>query len=396
MAMALFSLAILIGPAIGPTLGGMIVDNWAWPWIFYINLPVGLLGLVMVSTFVKEPEDILAANRSMAEKQRKNMDWAGIALLSVAMSALQYVLEEGERNDWFDSRLITVLTVVAVVGIAAFVIRELTAPVPAVDLSLFKDKVFLFGTLVGSVMFAMLMSVTFLLPVFMQELLHFTATQSGVALMPRTLVMMVCIPIVGRLYNKIQPRVSVFLGLIVLAIAVFMMSKLTLMTTAAGVVTALIVQGLGFSLMMVPLSTIALSSIPRVKMTDATGLNSLFRQIGGSIGLAVFANMLGNSAVHARAALAAHVTEVNPDVLGRLQMVQGGMISRGMDAFTAHAMSIAMMAGTVAQQAMVLAFQHVFTVGAIALLCILPLAYFLKEDPDSVPHAPGEGMHVEL
>ena len=179
MAMALFGLAVVVGPAVGPTLGGYIIDNMSWPWIFYINLPVGLLGIFMVTRFVHEPEDIRRANLDRAAEQRKNLDWLGIVLMTVGLASLQYVLEEGSRNDWFSSMPVAVCTFLAFFVLAAFVIRELTAPVPAVDLSLFKDRVFLSGTLIGAMMFAILMSITFLLPVFMQELLGFTATQSG-------------------------------------------------------------------------------------------------------------------------------------------------------------------------------------------------------------------------
>src|SRR3954470_13870039 len=139
MAMALFGMAVMLGPAFGPTLGGIIIDNWSWPWIFFINLPVGVIGLIMVSRFVREPEDIREANRAAAQEQRKHFDMWGIILLCVGVSTLQYVLEEGQRNDWFESRLILAMSLVAVFSIAAFVIRELTARVPAVNLRLFKD-----------------------------------------------------------------------------------------------------------------------------------------------------------------------------------------------------------------------------------------------------------------
>ena len=219
----------------GP-LGGYIVDHYSWPWIFYINVPVGALGLYMVFNFVHEPEDIRQANREMAESQRKHMDWWGIGLLSIGLSSLQYLLEEGARDDWFQSRLITGCALVAGFGLVAFVIRELTAPVPAVNLALFKDKVFLSGTLIGSVMFAMLMSLTFLLPLFMQDLLGFTALQSGLALMPRTLVMIVAMPFVGKIYNRVSPRLIVALGVILFVIGAWQMSHFTLETTSAGVV----------------------------------------------------------------------------------------------------------------------------------------------------------------
>ncbi|HEY2364758.1 MAG TPA: DHA2 family efflux MFS transporter permease subunit, partial [Polyangiaceae bacterium] len=170
MAMALFGVAVVIGPAFGPTLGGYIVDNYSWPWIFYINLPVGALALVMVSTFVQEPEDIRAANLVQAEKQRRHMDWAGIALLTLGVATLQYALEEGQKDDWFQSPVITACAAISAVTVAAFIIRERTATAPVVNMSLFKDVVFTSGTLIGAVMFAMLISLTFLLPVFMQEL----------------------------------------------------------------------------------------------------------------------------------------------------------------------------------------------------------------------------------
>jgi DHA2 family multidrug resistance protein len=394
MAMALFALAILIGPAIGPTLGGYIVDHYAWPWIFYINIPVGAVGFFMVTSFVHEPDDIREANRVAAEKQRKHLDWAGIALLSTGLVALQYLLEEGSRNDWFDSRMITAAAVYAVVALAAFVIRELTATVPAVDLSLFKDKVFLSGTLIGSVMFAMLMSITFLLPVFMQELLGFDATQSGLALMPRTLMMMLFIPLVGKLYNRIDPRISVLVGILFLAFSTYMMGHYTLATTSAGVITALLVQGFGFSLIMVPLNTIALSSIPRHKMTDATGLNSLFRQIGGSFGLAIFATLLTRYGVQARASVGGHLAEASPLVQGRVALLQSGFMQRGLDALSAKAAAVRVLLGIVAQQSMVIAFEKLFAVAGICFLAILPLVYLLKNKSDG----PMEkvDVHVEL
>ena len=236
MAMALFAMAVMLGPAFGPTLGGILVDNASWPWIFYINIPVGLLGLVMVWRFVHEPEDIRSANALAATEQKKNIDWQGIALLSVGLAALQYFLEEGDKNSWFDSRLITFCLILAGLALAAFVMRELSAKVPAVNLKLFKDPVFASGTLIGSVMFAMLMANLFLLPVFMQELLGFDATQSGVSLMPRTLVMMAVVPVVGRLYNIVSPRILVGIGVVAFSVGAYQMSHFTLDTGTAQIV----------------------------------------------------------------------------------------------------------------------------------------------------------------
>ncbi len=393
-AMALFAMAVMIGPAIGPTLGGYIVDHYSWPWIFYINLPVGALGLFMVANFVHEDEEIRAANATLAAQQRKNMDWIGISFMSVGLCALQYVLEEGSRNDWFQSPLITGLTLLSLFTLAAFVVRELITEVPAVDLRLFKDKAFLSGTLVGAIMFAMLMSLTFLLPVFMEELLGFTAVQSGLALMPRTLIMMLFTPLVGKLYNRMPPGLTVAMGVIFFTIGAVQMSHYNLETTSAGVVSALLIQGLGFSCLFVPLNTVALASIPRHKMADATGLNSLFRQIGGSIGLAIFATKLGDYAVVARSSIGAHVTELNPAVMARISAIQGGMMARGFDAVTAKMMALGSLYGSVVQQAMVLSFDRVFLLAGICFLFVLPLVVFLKKPKFELP-GPKPEIHME-
>jgi DHA2 family multidrug resistance protein len=393
MAMALFGMAVMIGPAIGPTLGGYIVDNYSWPWIFYINLPVGLLGLVMVSRFVHEPEDIRAANRAAAEKLRGNMDWSGIFLLSLGLSLLQYVLEEGGRNDWFDSRLISSLSILSVFTLAAFTLRELRAPAPAVDLSLFKDPVFLSGTLIGAVMFAMLLSLTFLLPVFMQEMLGFTAIQSGIALMPRTLVMMLVVPFIGRIYNQVSPRLVVGVGILLFAVSAWQMSHFTLATSESNIISTLIIQGVAFSCLWVPLTTVALSSIPRYKMTDATGLNALFRQIGGSVGLAIFATLLGRYATHARAALGANVTAVRPESIGRLMAIQRAFVAHGVDAASARGGALGAVYGIVVRQSLVLSFEKLFLLSGILFMGVLPLLALLKSPSHG---AKVEAQHMEM
>jgi DHA2 family multidrug resistance protein len=378
MAMALFGMAVILGPAFGPSLGGYIVDNYSWPWIFYINLPVGILALFMVQRFVHEPEDIRATNLALAEKQRKNMDWAGIALLGIGVATLQYVLEEGNRNDWFASRLITGITLVSVFAVAAFIIRELTAPVPAVDLTLFRDPVFTSGTVVGAVMFAMLLSITFLLPVFMEELLGFTAVQSGVALMPRSLVMMVAMPIVGRVYNRVSPRVTVAFGVLLFAVSAYKMSHYTLDTTPSDVVGVLLIQGVAFSCLFIPLTTVALASIPRHKLTDATGLNALLRQIGGSLGLAVFASLIPRFSKQAMASMAANLTPGRPEVVARFGAISSGLERHGYDAWSARAAAGRVLGAVIGKQAMVLTFEKLFLLAGILFLFVLPILIFLK------------------
>jgi DHA2 family multidrug resistance protein len=392
MAMALFGMAVVIGPAFGPTLGGYIVDNYSWPWIFYINVPIGIISLVMVSRFVHEPEDVRAAMHTMAERQKKNMDWSGIALLFLGLGTMQYVLEEGGRNDWFQSGEIKIITLVAVVSLIALLIRELSARVPAVDFSLFKDVVFASGTMIGAVMFAMLMAITFLLPLFMQLLLGFTATQSGIALMPRSLCMLVVMPIVGRLYNKVSPRLVVAFGIVLFAYTAWLMGHYTLETSRNDIMQVLIIQGVAFSCLFIPLTTMALSTIPRHRLSDATGLNSLLRQTGGSMGLAVFATLLSRFATRARGDLLPHFSMSSPAMAARMGGIQRMLQSRGLDVLAAQHTAAQMIDGQLRRQAMMISFEKLFYLSGILFLCVLPLVFFLKMPKDAAKI----DVHVEM
>ena len=392
MAMAVFGMAVVLGPAFGPTLGGYIVDNYSWPWIFYINIPVCIVSLLMVTRFVHEPPDLRAAMHAMAERQRKNMDWSGIALLIGGLGSLQYVLEEGNRNDWFQSGEIKIIALFSTICLTLLVVRELSARVPAVDLSLFRDAVFMSGTVIGAVMFAMLMSVTFLLPLFMQTLLGFSATQSGLALMPRSLVMLVAMPIVGRIYNIVSPRIVVAFGIILFAYTAWLMGHYTLETSARGVVNVLLIQGVAFSCLFIPLTTVALSSIPRHRMPDATGLNSLLRQVGGSVGLAIMATMMSRFATRARGAMLASLDMTRPVVREHVMTMQRMLVSRGYDPAAAQHTAAQIIDYQVRQQAMMLSFERLFYICGIAFLCVLPLVLFLR----MAPHAEKAEVHVEM
>jgi MFS transporter, DHA2 family, multidrug resistance protein len=397
MAMAVVGMVIVIGPAIGPTLGGWIVDNWSWPWIFYINLPVGIVGILATSRFVHEPEDIRAANRAQAEVMRRNFDWQGIAYMTVGLAALQYVLQEGNRNDWFDSKTITLATILAAGGIIAFVWQELHARAPAVNLRLFRDRTFLSATVIGGIMFANLMANMFLLPVFMQEMLGFTALKSGLALMPRALVMMVATPIVGRIYNRVSPRVLVALGLVCVAVGSIDMGRFTLQTSDVGIITVLLLQGVGFSLLFVPLTTVALSHVARTQLTDASGLNSLIRQFGGSAGLAIYGTLLEQYTTRAQAALAVHVDPFRPEVAQRLEWMTRGLVGGGLDATTAKAAALKALAGTVARQGAMIAFEKTFMLTGFMMLTLLAFVFFLrsKDHEDGATDRPTRSEPIE-
>jgi DHA2 family multidrug resistance protein len=396
MAMALFALAVMIGPAVGPTLGGYITDNYSWPWIFYINIPIGILGLFMVWRFVHEPDDIREANRIAAAKQRKHMDWAGIALMIIGLGAMQYFLEEGNAKDWFQSQIITGAFFVSVVALIAFMIREYTATVPVVNITLFKDRTFATGTLIGGVMFAMLMGSMFLLPVFMQELLGYDATTSGLALMPRTLIMFVFTPLVGKIYNTVSPKIVIGIGVICFSLGAYGLSHIGLDSGMSSIIGPLLITGVGFSCLFVPLTTVAFAAVPRHQLADASGLNSLMRQVGGSIGLAIFATVLSRYGVQARAGLASHVSMLSPAAIQRLGQIKMSFMAQGVDPNTAERMALGALKGKVGMQGGVLSFDKSFLLQGIAFLAVIPLLFFLKVDRSKPAAKPPEGAaHME-
>jgi len=391
MAMAVFSMVIMVGPAVGPVLGGWITDNMSWPWIFFVNLPVGLLGIYLTYRNVHEPADVLAANRARAQIAKRHFDWAGIALMGIAIGALMYVLEEGAGADWFDSTRIVIATYIAVFGMAAFVIRELTAEAPVVDVRLFRDPTFASGTFISGVVFAMLMGSMFLLPVFTQELMHYTATQSGVLLLPRTLAMMVAAPFVGQLYNKMSPAVLVGIGIVLTALGCWMQADIQLLTAASDLFWPLAITGIGFAFLFVPITTAALSNIPRHEMAGAAGVNSFVRQVGGSIGLSIFATLFTRYSAHASAALSSSVTVLRPEVASQLLIQKAQLVARGFTPELAGAIAQKSLAGRAALQGTVIGFDQTFILQTIAFLVVLPLLYFLR-----VRREPSKPAHVEL
>jgi len=375
MAMAIFSMVIMVGPAVGPVLGGWITDNMSWPWIFFVNLPVGALGIYMTLRNVHEPADVLAQNKARAQVAKKNFDYAGIILMTVAIGALQYVLEEGSQADWFDSTKIVVATYISAVAFAAFIIRELTAAAPAVDLRMFRDPTFASGTAIAGLVFAMLMGSMFLLPVFTQEMLHYSATQSGIVLLPRTLAMMIASPIVGRLYNRTNPAVLVGAGLLMTAVGCWMQADITLQTSTSDLFWPLAITGAGFAFLFVPLTTAALSNVPRHELAGAAGVNSFVRQVGGSIGLSISATLFTQFATTASAGLAPSVTLLRPEIAAAVD--SGWLTPRA--AF-----------GRAALQGVVIGFDKTFILQTIAFVIVLPLLVFLR-----VKRA-GKPAHVEM
>jgi DHA2 family multidrug resistance protein len=283
MAMALFGLGVMVGPTIGPTLGGYLVDNSGWPWIFYINIPVGLVAAAMIAAYVHDPAH---------QKKPSRIDYLGIALLTVSVGSMQFVLEHGQREDWFDSRQILSLSIIGVVGWFGLMWRELTTEHPVIDFRVLRHRQMWVGTLLGVVMGVGLYAMSFTLPVFLQSNLRMTAQQTGIVLLPGALATAISMAVVGRLTNKVDPRLLITIGAILFALAARQLSLITGESGAHDFFWPLIGRGVGLGMMFVPLTTITLAQLSPRELPQGVGLYSFFRQLGGSFGIAGIATLV--------------------------------------------------------------------------------------------------------
>ena len=370
MAMALFGVGVMVGPTIGPTLGGWLTDNYGWPWIFYVNIPVGILAAVMIAAYVHDRAD---------QRRPGRIDYIGIALLAVSVGALQYVLEHGQREDWFDSRLITSLTVTGIVGGAALLWRELTTREPVIDFRVLRHRQMWVGTLLGVVMGIGLYAMSFTLPVFLQGNLHMTAEQAGIALLPGAIATAISMFVVGRLTNRVDPRILITIGALVFALAAWQLSLITGESGSGDFFWPLIFRGIGLGLMFVPLTTITLAELSSSELAQGTGLYNFFRQLGGSFGIAGIATLLSRYTAQYHAVLAEHVTNIDATSAGRLRALTQGMMAQGADPWTARARAYRLLEAQVLGQASVIAYSRVYVLSAVIILVIIPLLALVRK-----------------
>ena len=374
-AMGLFGVGTVLAPAIGPTLGGWLTDQYSWPWVFYVNVPIGVVAVLLVMRFVEDPPYLV--------RQKGRIDWAGVGAMTLGLGAFQLMLEKGQDLDWFQSSFILWLAVISVVFLVAFIWRELRTSAPAVDLSLFRNVPFASATALGGVLGMGLYGALFLLPLFLQELLGYPAMKSGLALMPRSLAMAVVMPIGGLLYNRLGPRVLVGTGLAISAYSFWDLAHLTTDTGIWDLMLPQIWQGVGFGMLFVALSTAALSSIPRSRMTAAAGLYNVVRQVLGSVGIAVAATELVRSQARFHDVLAEHVTPYGAATQDWLRRVTAGMMSTGADAATATERAIRLLDLRVMRQAIALAYNHVLLLVAALFVVSLPLVLLVRGHRDA-------------
>jgi MFS transporter, DHA2 family, multidrug resistance protein len=379
-AMGFFGMIVLLGPAIGPTLGGWLTDNFSWPWIFFVNLPIGVIGLFMGTQFLFDPP-------YMRGRGLRQVDGIGIGLLAVGLATLQILLEEGETDGWFQSSFIVALMIVALVALVAFIVWELRSSNPAVDLKILRNLSFASGTFIGGILGLALFGSLILLPLFLQNLLGYDATQAGLTLMPRSLVMVLLMPVAGILYNRLGVYVMLPFGLGLSAFAGFQMARFTTSSGPLQLLLPQVIQGIGFAFMFVSLSTAALATIARPQMQNAAGLFNLVRQLGGSLGTAIVITLVDHKVTMASANLVRYASVYNPTFMQWWRTFEAGFIAEGSNPRVAHMQALAALRGLISQQAAVVAFDYAFAMIGVVFLACLPLVVLMRRER-AAPEAP--------
>ena len=368
-ATALFGFGAIVGPTIGPTIGGWITDNFSWPWILYVNLPVGTLAAAGTYIYVKP---------TAGDGRNKPIDWWGIALLAISVGSLQVVLEKGEDEDWFATTYIVILAITAVLGIILFIWQELSTDYPVVNFKIMRHRSFAIGMFTSFILGVGLYGSTFIFPVFTQSLLGFSAQQNGEILFPGGLCTMAVIPIVGILLNKGVPaQLLAISGIILFFLFSWILSDSTLGLGFSNFFWPLALRGIAFALLFVPLTTLAIGSLSGQEIGQGTGLNNMMRQLGGSFGIAGITTLIHiRQSVH-RSNLINYITPDNPFYADRFNAYMQHFIAKGQSAFDATRMTYAAFENIVNQQSLLLTYNDAYWVVGLIMLCAIPLLFLV-------------------
>ena len=383
MAFAVYGMAVVTAPAIGPTLGGWITDNFTWRWIFFINIPVGILSILLTSRLIQDPPYF--RRRKLSETK---IDYIGLGFVALGLGTLQVVLDKGQRDDWFESNFIVTLSLIAAAALIFVFFWEWRHKDPIIDLHLFRDRTFGVSNLLMFMLGFALLGSTLLLPLFSQTLLGYTAQQAGLALMPGGFVIILLLPLVGFSLSRYTPRWLLLFGLLILSFSLFHMTGFDLEIDFRTVATARMVQAAGMAFLFVPINTAAYAFLPRDKNNAASGLMNLARNIGGSVGISVVTTMLDRRAQVHLTNLSSHLSPTNPALQSMIQATAGAMRARGASAAGATQQAYALIQGVVARQATMLAYIDCFWLLGVAILLMVPMVFLMKKSK------PGGGIAV--
>ncbi|RWY48590.1 DHA2 family efflux MFS transporter permease subunit [Mucilaginibacter gilvus] len=365
-ATALFGLGAVVGPTVGPTIGGWITENYSWPWIFYVNLPVGALAAFLAYTFINETP----------KQEKKPIDWWGIGLLALAVGSLQTILEKGESEDWFATTYIVILTVTAVLGTLLFIWREMSTDHPIVNFSIMRHRSFSVGMFTSFILGFGLYGSVFVFPVFCQNLLGFNAQQTGELLFPGGLCTIFMMPFIGKMLNKgIPAQFMATAGMFLFFVFTWMLSNSTLATGESDVLVPLLIRGVGMALLFVPLTTLAMADLKGPEIGQGSGLNNMMRQLGGSFGIAALTTIIHIRQGFHRSTLIEHVNPYNPAFTERMHILTAGFIAKGKSMLDATHMAYAAIEGTVIRQTMLLSYDDAYWISGLVMLFSIPLLY---------------------
>lgn len=367
-AQALFGIVAIAGPAIGPTLGGYIVTNLDWRWIFYVNFPIGLLAISMAATFL--PED-------GPRKATGSIDWLSLGLMATGLGALQTFLEEGYSESWFESPLIVVCAALAVVCLVLFVERQLSSSSPVVDLRVLRYRSLWAGCICAAVLGMGLYGAMFAVPIFAQSVMRYTSQQTGMLMLPGALASAFAMPVMARLLRKFEPRVLVAGGSVLVICSLWMLSRMNPQTNEDELFWPLIVRGFGTVMMFLPMSMATFGAVPVKDVSKATGLYNLTRQLGGSIGIAVLTTVLSSRTAFHRSVLVEKLGVSDVATAERLRALTAGFMAKGFDPASAKAQALTVLDGSVSLQASVMSFADSFWLVALVFLCTMPLILLL-------------------
>ncbi|MDA8121317.1 MAG: DHA2 family efflux MFS transporter permease subunit [Deltaproteobacteria bacterium] len=375
IAMAIFGIGAMFGPIAGPLMGGYITDTLSWRWIFYVNLPIGLFAAFMVMMFIHDPP-------YLKRTEKVKVDTWGIALLTLGIGALQIVLDKGQREDWFNSDFILVLSAVSVLALLLFVIVELYyAEHPIVDLRAFRNITFGTGNIVMFIAFFNLFGSIVLLPLYSQILLGYTAFLAGLVLSPGGVATLFTMPIVGKLIIKRNPKYLLAFGIAVCAFSTYLMSRFTPGADFSSLMWPRIYLGIGMGFLFIPLTTLTLSSIPRPQMGNATSIYNLLRNLGGSFGVAFATTMFTRRAQVHQSHLTEHLTWFDQAFRTTVEGGKAVLAGRGIPAGAAESVSLKTIYGQVVKQATAMGFNDSFLLLSVMMACVLPLVLLLRR-PD--------------
>ena len=372
-AMAFWALGIVVAPMLGPVLGGWITDSYSWRWLFFINIPIGILAVIMAVMFIHDPPYI--------KRGAGGIDYWGIGYLALGIGALQIVLDKGQEADWFASHIMLTLGILAVIGFVFFVVRELITDHPVVDLHIFKNRTYATGVFLMTVLGFVLYGSTVLLPLWLQTLMGYSALEAGMAMLPRGLGSFIFMPIVGILMGKIEARKLLAAGLVLSSYSIYQLSRLNLNAGYWDIFWPQLLQGMSMGLLFVPLTTITNGLIPKEQMGNATSLFNLMRNIGASIGIASVTTISSRRAQAHTNTLSEHVNPYNPAAQAAFQGMKQSIMARGVDAATATKQAYAGLYGMVLQQAAMMSYVDVFYLLAIMFAACLPLIFLMKKAP---------------